>query len=59
MPSLLLVATRGAPPTEELPTVWRKYMSQLVEVQYLPTDHHMQEEAPDGVYDRFVKFFTT
>ena len=59
MPSLLLVATRGAPPTEELPTVWRKYMSHLVEVQYLPTGHHMQEEAPDGVYDQFVKFFTT
>ena len=58
MPFLLLFATRGAPPTQELPTVWRKFASNLVDAQFLPTGHHMQEDATDGVYDRFVKFFT-
>ena len=58
MPFLLLVATRGGPPSEELPTVWRKFASNLVDAQPLPTGHHMQEDAPDQVHDRFVKFFT-
>ena len=25
----------------------------------LPTGHHMQEEAPEQIYEHFVKFFTT
>jgi pimeloyl-ACP methyl ester carboxylesterase len=57
MPFLLLVATRGGPPSQELPNVWRRYASNLVDAQPLPTGHHMQEDAPDGVYDRLVKFF--
>jgi haloacetate dehalogenase len=59
MPLLLLVATRGQPASEELPTVWRKFASNLVDTQPLPTGHHMQEDAPDQIYDHFVKFFTT
>jgi haloacetate dehalogenase len=58
MPFLLLWGTRGKPPTDELPTVWRKFASNLVDAQPLPTGHYMQEEAPDQVYDQFVKFFT-
>jgi haloacetate dehalogenase len=58
MPMLLLFGTRGAPPSEEYPTVWRKYASNLVGAEPLPTGHYMQEEAPDQVYDQFVKFFT-
>ena len=58
MPFLLLFATRGAPPSQEYPTVWRKFASNLVDAQPLPTGHYMQEEAPDQVYDHFVKFFT-
>jgi haloacetate dehalogenase len=58
MPFLYLFATRGAPPTQELPTVWRKFASNLVDAHPLPTGHHMQEDAPDGVYEQFVKFFT-
>ncbi len=58
MPLLILWGTRGAPPTEEFPTVWRKFASNLVDAQPLPTGHYLQEDAPDRVYDHFVKFFT-
>jgi haloacetate dehalogenase len=58
-PLLVLWGTRGLPPTDEYPTVWRKYASNLVDAQPLPTGHYLQEEAPDRVYDYFVKFFTT
>jgi haloacetate dehalogenase len=59
MPLLILWGTRGQPPTQEFPTVWRKFASNLVDAQPLPTGHYLQEEAPDQVYDYFVKFFTT
>jgi len=57
-PLLVLWGTRGAPPTQEFPTVWRRFASNLVDAQPLPTGHAVQVEAPDGVYDHFVKFFT-
>jgi haloacetate dehalogenase len=56
-PLLLLWATRGGPVTQEYPTVWRKYASNLVDAQPLPTGHAVQVEAPDRVSDYFVKFF--
>jgi haloacetate dehalogenase len=59
MPLLILWGTRGAPPTQEYPTVWRKYASNLADAQPLPTGHYLQEEAPDQVVDHFIKFFTT
>jgi haloacetate dehalogenase len=59
MPLLILWGTRGAPPTQEFPTVWKKFASNLVDAQPLATGHYLQEEAPDQVYDYFVKFFTT
>jgi haloacetate dehalogenase len=59
MPLLVLWGTRGRPPTDEFPTVWRKFASNLVDAQPLPTGHYLQEEAPDRVYEHFVKFFTT
>jgi len=46
MPLLILWGTRGAPPTQEFPTVWRKFASNLVDAQPLPTGHYLQEEAP-------------
>src|SRR5580704_477017 len=58
MPLLVLWGSRGAPPTQEFPTVWRKFAKNLVDAQPLPTGHYLQEEAPDQVYDHFVKFFT-
>jgi haloacetate dehalogenase len=58
MPFLLLFGTRGAPPSQEYPTAWRKFASNLVDAQPLPTGRYMQEEAPDQIYDHFVKFFT-
>jgi haloacetate dehalogenase len=57
-PLLILWGTRGAPPTDEFPTVWRRFASNLVDAQPLPIGHFLQEEAPDSVYDHFVKFFT-
>jgi haloacetate dehalogenase len=56
-PLLVLWGTRGLPPTQEYPTVWRKFASNLVDAQPLPTGHALQVEAPDRVYDHFVKFF--
>jgi haloacetate dehalogenase len=56
-PLLVLWGTRGMPPTQEYPTVWRKFASNLVDAQPLPTGHALQVEAPDRVYDHFVKFF--
>jgi haloacetate dehalogenase len=58
-PLLVLWGTRGRAPTQEFPTVWRKYASNLVDAQPLPTGHYLQEEAPDQVYNHFVKFFVT
>ena len=57
MPVLILWGTRGQPPSDVYPTVWRKYASNLVDVQPLPTGHYLQEDAPDQCYDHFVKFF--
>ena len=59
MPLLILWGTRGSPPTQEFPTVWKKFASNLVDAKPLATGHYLQEEAPDQVYDYFVKFFTT
>jgi len=47
MPLPILWATRGAPPTQEYPTVWRKFASNLVDSQPLP---------PDRVIEHFFKF---
>jgi haloacetate dehalogenase len=58
MPLLVLWGTRGAPPTNLFPTVWKKYASNLVDAQPLPTGHYLQEEAPDQLIDHFTKFFT-
>jgi haloacetate dehalogenase len=58
MPLLILWGTRGQPPSQEFPTVWKKYASNLVDAQPLPTGHYLQEEAPDQVLDYFFKFFT-
>jgi len=57
-PLQILWGTRGAPPTDEFPTVWRKFASNLIDAQPLPTGHFLQEEAPDRVYEHFVNFFT-
>ena len=57
MPVLILWGSRGQPPGDVYPTVWRKYASNLVDVQPLSTGHYLQEEAPDQCYDHFVKFF--
>jgi haloacetate dehalogenase len=57
-PLLIVWGTRGRLPTVEYPTVWRKFASNLVDAQPLPTGHFIPEEAPDQLHDFFVKFFT-
>ena len=37
----------------------RKYASNLVDAQPLPTGHYLQEEAPDRVVEYLLKFMTT
>jgi haloacetate dehalogenase len=58
MPLLILWGSRGVPPTQEYPTVWRKFASNLVDAQPLPTGHYLMEEAPDSLVEHFLKFFT-
>src|SRR5437773_514364 len=56
-PLLVLWGTRGAPPTDEYPTVWRKFASNLETIEPLATGHYIQEEMPEQCLDRFFKFF--
>lgn len=56
-PLLVLWGTRGAPPTDEYPTVWRKYASNIVTIEPLPTAHYVHEELPQQSLDYFLKFF--
>lgn len=58
MPLLILWGTRGKPPGDQFPTVWRQFASNLVAAEPLPTGHYLQEDAPDQVLDHFVGFFT-
>jgi len=57
-PLLILWGTRGAPPSDEYPTVWRKYASNLVAAEAFNSGHYLHWDVADQVYDRFVKFFT-
>src|SRR6266852_5872860 len=56
-PLLVLWGTRGAAPTDEYPTVWRKFARNLVTIEPLATGHYIQEEMPEQCLDRFGKFF--
>ncbi len=57
-PLLILWGTRGSPPTNEYPTVWRKYASNLVSAESFNSGHYLHWDVADDVYDRFMKFFT-
>jgi haloacetate dehalogenase len=56
-PLLVLWGTRGQPPTDEYPTVWKKYASNIVSIEPLSTAHYVFEEMPEQCLDRFTKFF--
>jgi haloacetate dehalogenase len=56
-PLMVLWGTRGAPPTDEYPTVWRRFARNLVSIEPLATGHYIQEEMPEQCLDRFLKFF--
>src|SRR5436309_15245935 len=43
----------GAAPTDEYPTVWRKFARNLVTIEPLATGHYIQEEMPEQCLDRF------
>lgn len=57
-PLLILWGTRGAPPTDEYPTVWRQYASNLMAAESFNSGHYLHWDVADQVYDRFIKFFT-
>ena len=57
-PLLILWGTRGAPPSDEYPRVWRNYASNLVAAEAFNSGHYLHWDVADQVYDRFVKFFT-
>lgn len=56
-PLLVLWGTRGRPPTDEYPTVWRKFASNLMAIEPLATGHYLQEEMPEQCLERFFRFF--
>lgn len=56
-PLMVLWGTRGAPPTDEFPTVWRRYARNLVSIEPLATGHYIQEEMPEQCLERFFRFF--
>jgi haloacetate dehalogenase len=56
-PLLILWGGRGPNRSDEFISVWRQYASHIEGFEGLPTGHYMQEEAPERVYDHFVKFF--
>jgi haloacetate dehalogenase len=58
MPLLLIRATHGALASLDAAALWGQFASNIVDIPSLPTAHHVQEDAPDQVYDHFVKFFT-
>lgn len=57
-PLLILWGTRGQPPTDEYPTVWRQYASNIVAMEPFNSGHYLHWDVADQVYDRFAKFFT-
>ena len=57
-PLLILWGTRGGPATDEYPTVWRRYASNLVSAESFNSGHYLHWDVADQVYDRFIKFFT-
>jgi haloacetate dehalogenase len=56
-PLLILWGTRGQPPTDEYPRVWRQYASNLVNPESFNSGHYLHWDVADQVYDRFVRFF--
>jgi len=56
-PLQILWGGRGPNRSDEFIAVWRQYATKIEGFDGLPSGHYMQEEVPDLVYDRFVKFF--
>jgi len=56
-PLLILWGTRGAPATDEYPTVWRTYAGNVVAAEPFNSGHYLHWDVADQVYDRFVRFF--
>jgi haloacetate dehalogenase len=56
-PLLILWGTRGGAVTDEYPTVWRRYASNMVAAESFNSGHYLHWDVADQVYDRFVKFF--
>jgi hypothetical protein len=53
----LMVLWGNAPPTDEFPTVWRRFASNLSSIEPLASGHYIQEEMPEQCLYRFFRFF--
>lgn len=59
MPVLLMWGARGQPVgrSEVFQSVWRAFAANVVHAEPMECGHYMQEEIPDAVYERFMRFF--
>jgi haloacetate dehalogenase len=55
-PLLILWGARGPDRSTDFLAVWRGFATD-VQGEGMPCGHYMQEELPDQVFDRFVRFF--
>ena len=52
------IATPAAAQQSAVTAEAPSFASNIVGTPSLPTGHHMQEEAPNEIYEHFIKFFT-
>ncbi len=59
MPLMLLWGARGQVPerSKAFVEIWSKFASNIEYTEPVQCGHYMQEEEPDLIYDRFMKFF--
>jgi haloacetate dehalogenase len=59
MPALIIWGAGGQPPERSavFQNVWRGFASNIVHAEPMNCGHYMQEEAPDAVYDQFMRLF--
>ena len=59
LPVLLMWGARGQPAERSavFRKVWRRFATNIVHAEAMNCGHYMQEEAPDAVYDQFMRLF--
>ncbi|MSP02664.1 MAG: alpha/beta hydrolase [Acetobacteraceae bacterium] len=58
-PALIVWGARGIPTARSAAflNVWNSYATTIENSEPMQCGHYMQEEIPDAVYDRFIRFF--